>query len=295
MPHDDRQKAVERIDMQLPPPPPPPPRSSKNQLPIDNGRACHETPTATVSSLDFERIINQYSIQAVRDRVSLEAPSDLNDIEVDEHVVGTEEASLLKAEGIKKSYSEGDLAGILPVDDFEGPFFGHYERRGSYRADQHSQPRSHYQPKKQSVHGYAGRPCTRWLLTLLTALLMGMTAIIIVKCTETLVWWRSEQLDRLWAVEYVGVRWLALFYTLFNLVLAMISALLCLCFAPEAVGSGIPEVKAYLNGVRAPSLVGLPLFVVKIVATVLSVSSGLACGPEGNQAFRSIERFQYVI
>ena len=241
---------------------------------MDSGPITHEAPTATVSSLDFERIINQYSIQAVRDRVSLEAPSELNDIEVDEHSVDTEGSFLLKAvEGIKKSYSEGDLSGILPVDDFEGPFYGHY---------QHRQSRSHYQPKKRSVHGYAGRPCTRWLLTLITALLMGMTAIIIVKCTETLVWWRSEQLDRLWAVEYVGVKWLALFYTLFNLVLAMISALLCLWFAPEAVGSGIPEVKAYLNGVRAPSLVGLPLFVVKIVATVLSVSSGLACGPEGN-------------
>ena len=278
--------------MRLTPPPPPPPPSS-HSVSIDWGqlghegptnRVDHEAPKTKVSSLDFERIINQYSIQAVRDRLPVDASSEADGVEEDgqNFFINSERRSLLKNEGgMKKCYSEGDLTGILPVDDFEGPFFGRFQQRGSYKGDQLSQTSSQYLPKKRSASGYGGRPFTRWLLTLSTALLMGLTAIIIVKCTEALVEWRSEQLDRLWAVEYFGVRWIALFYTVFNLILAVISALLCLWFAPEAVGSGIPEVKAYLNGVRAPNLVGLPLFVVKIVATVLSVSSGLACGPEG--------------
>ena len=60
-----------------------------------------------------------------------------------------------------------------------------------------------------------------------------------------------------------------------------ISSLLCLYVSPEAIGSGIPEVKAYLNGVRVKRFSSLRLLIVKFVATILSISSGLAIGKEG--------------
>ena len=53
-------------------------------------------------------------------------------------------------------------------------------------------------------------------------------------------------------------------------------------WVPSAAGSGIPDVKAYLNGVRSMQrLAYLPLFFVKIVGTVLSVSCLLSVGQEG--------------
>ena len=66
-----------------------------------------------------------------------------------------------------------------------------------------------------------------------------------------------------------------------NLVLALLSSMLCLFVSPNAVGSGIPEVKAYLNGVRVQRFSSLRLFAVKIIGTILSVSTDLAIGPEG--------------
>jgi len=70
-------------------------------------------------------------------------------------------------------------------------------------------------------------------------------------------------------------------YLLWNLCLALSSSLMCLTLAPRAVGSGIPEMIAYLNGVRVERFTSFYLFLVKIVGTILSVSSGLAIGPEG--------------
>lgn len=49
-----------------------------------------------------------------------------------------------------------------------------------------------------------------------------------------------------------------------NLVLAAASAALCAYIAPSAAGSGIPEVKAYLNGVDAHSILAPSTLFVKV-------------------------------
>jgi chloride channel 7 len=49
-----------------------------------------------------------------------------------------------------------------------------------------------------------------------------------------------------------------------NFALTMFAAGITVFFAPEASGSGIPEVKAYLNGVDAPGIFSLRTLVVKV-------------------------------
>lgn len=49
-----------------------------------------------------------------------------------------------------------------------------------------------------------------------------------------------------------------------NLVLAAAAAALCAYVAPAAAGSGIPEVKAYLNGVDAYSILAPSTLFVKV-------------------------------
>ena len=49
-----------------------------------------------------------------------------------------------------------------------------------------------------------------------------------------------------------------------NMVLAIAATALCAYVAPAAAGSGIPEVKAYLNGVDAPSILAPPTLFVKV-------------------------------
>ncbi|KAK9036168.1 hypothetical protein V6N11_078180 [Hibiscus sabdariffa] len=66
-----------------------------------------------------------------------------------------------------------------------------------------------------------------------------------------------------------------------NLALAAAAAALCAYIAPSAAGSGIPEVKAYLNGVDAHSILAPSTLFVKIFGSILCVSAGFVVGKEG--------------
>ncbi|KAF8653143.1 hypothetical protein HU200_062588 [Digitaria exilis] len=66
-----------------------------------------------------------------------------------------------------------------------------------------------------------------------------------------------------------------------NVVLAASAAAICAYIAPAAAGSGIPEVKAYLNGVDAYSILAPSTLFVKIFGSVLGVSAGFVLGKEG--------------
>ncbi|KAL5220406.1 hypothetical protein ABZP36_025119 [Zizania latifolia] len=72
-----------------------------------------------------------------------------------------------------------------------------------------------------------------------------------------------------------------LWYISCNAALAATAAALCAYISPAAAGSGIPEVKAYLNGVDAPSILAPGTLFVKIVGSVLGVSAGFVLGKEG--------------
>uniref|UniRef100_A0A3Q1GHB2 Chloride channel protein n=1 Tax=Acanthochromis polyacanthus TaxID=80966 RepID=A0A3Q1GHB2_9TELE len=57
--------------------------------------------------------------------------------------------------------------------------------------------------------------------------------------------------------------------------------LTCYVFQPVAAGSGIPEIKSYLNGVKIPGIVRLRTFVCKAAGVLFSVAGGLFVGKEG--------------
>ncbi|GFP80459.1 chloride channel protein clc-c [Phtheirospermum japonicum] len=66
-----------------------------------------------------------------------------------------------------------------------------------------------------------------------------------------------------------------------NVILATCAAALCAFIAPAAAGSGIPEVKAYLNGVDAHSILAPSTLFVKIFGSIFGVSAGFVVGKEG--------------
>ncbi|KAG7984525.1 hypothetical protein I3843_04G164600 [Carya illinoinensis] len=72
-----------------------------------------------------------------------------------------------------------------------------------------------------------------------------------------------------------------LVFSVSNLVLALFASMITAFIAPAAAGSGIPEVKAYLNGVDAPDIFSLRTLVVKIVGSISAVSSSLLVGKAG--------------
>ncbi|XP_058795019.1 H(+)/Cl(-) exchange transporter 7 [Phymastichus coffea] len=67
----------------------------------------------------------------------------------------------------------------------------------------------------------------------------------------------------------------------FNMVPVLIGSLLVTYVEPVAAGSGIPQVKCYLNGVKIPRVVRIKTLVVKVFGVITSVVGGLAGGKEG--------------
>ncbi|XP_027070683.1 putative chloride channel-like protein CLC-g isoform X1 [Coffea arabica] len=66
-----------------------------------------------------------------------------------------------------------------------------------------------------------------------------------------------------------------------NFALTLFASLITAFIAPECAGSGIPEVKAYLNGVDAPAIFSLRTLLVKIIGSISAVSSSLNVGKAG--------------
>jgi len=61
----------------------------------------------------------------------------------------------------------------------------------------------------------------------------------------------------------------------------MIAAIMVAYFAPVGAGSGIPQIKCYLNGVKVPKVVRLKTLFCKMMGVTFSVVGGLAVGKEG--------------
>lgn len=72
-----------------------------------------------------------------------------------------------------------------------------------------------------------------------------------------------------------------LFWILTSIVPVAIGSSLVTYLEPTAAGSGIPQVKCYLNGVKVPRIVRIKTLLVKAVGVVTSVVGGLAGGKEG--------------
>jgi len=127
------------------------------------------------------------------------------------------------------------------------------------------------------------RKTTRWVLTIACALISGLTTILVVGASEKLVAWRTRILANLLTSNRDSFWYIFGAYCFVSLLLADAAAALCLYWPgiPEAVGSGIPEVKAYLNGVRVKKFNNSRLLVVKMIGSILSVGSSMAVGMEG--------------
>ena len=70
-------------------------------------------------------------------------------------------------------------------------------------------------------------------------------------------------------------------FVLINAGLAAVAAYLVAYVEPVAAGSGIPEIKCYLNGVKVPRVVRFKTLLTKAIGVLFSVGSNLAVGREG--------------
>lgn len=79
-----------------------------------------------------------------------------------------------------------------------------------------------------------------------------------------------------------GCMWMVLSaWTCYNCFLVGIASALVLFVSTAAAGSGIPQVKCFLNGVQIPGVVRLKTLLAKAVGVACSVGGGLSAGKEG--------------
>lgn len=76
-----------------------------------------------------------------------------------------------------------------------------------------------------------------------------------------------------------GCLWLPyMMWLVLNMIPVLIGAILVSYVEPVAAGSGIPQVKCYLNGVKIPRVVRIKTLAVKTIGVICTVVGGLAGG-----------------
>ena len=118
----------------------------------------------------------------------------------------------------------------------------------------------------------------RYLLTLL----IGVTQACVAYFTNVVsASWISAKFDHAYeSLENGHVGWAFFRFVFVQLGFACLASA-CVWIEPIAAGSGIPEVKCYLNGIDLPNI-GAPLTLVcKVLGVICSVSAGLPVGKEG--------------
>ncbi|CAB3397413.1 unnamed protein product [Caenorhabditis bovis] len=79
-----------------------------------------------------------------------------------------------------------------------------------------------------------------------------------------------------------GCMWTVMIaWIVYNCVLVTIASILVIFISPIAGGSGIPQIKCYLNGIAIPEVIRLKTLICKAIGVACSVGGGLCAGKEG--------------
>ncbi|KAK3021590.1 hypothetical protein RJ639_046297, partial [Escallonia herrerae] len=106
----------------------------------------------------------------------------------------------------------------------------------------------------------------------------GLAAVLINISVENFAGWKYSLTFSIIQKSYVAG---FIVYVLINLALVFSSVYIITQFAPAAAGSGIPEIKGYLNGIDTHGILFFRTLIGKIFGSIGSVGGGLALGKEG--------------
>lgn len=143
---------------------------------------------------------------------------------------------------------------------------------------QQHQLRRFFQDRGQIWTGARRTTAWKWTLVVVIGILVGLVGAFVQVVTEALTQWRFGTATHFiergdWASAFFS-------YLFISLALAAVVGLLCWQI-DEASGSGIAELKAFLNGISMRSVVRVRVMFAKIIGVCFSVASGLPIGKEG--------------
>ncbi|KAJ7979001.1 Chloride channel protein [Quillaja saponaria] len=119
----------------------------------------------------------------------------------------------------------------------------------------------------------------KWLLCFLIGLIVSLIGFCNNLAVENLAGMKFVITSNMMLQRRFGMAFLV--FSASNLGLTLFASVITAFVAPAAAGSGIPEVKAYLNGVDAPGIYTLRTLFVKIIGSITAVSSSLLVGKAG--------------
>ena len=126
--------------------------------------------------------------------------------------------------------------------------------------------------------GHPSRIC-EWAMYGLVGCSVGITGYFVKNLVKVLTDVRIKAIEAQLEADSVGMAWVVAAGISVAYVLA--STCVVIFVGPDAAGSGLPEVIAYLNGAHIRRIFSLRTGIVKFVSVIFAVSSGLPVGPEG--------------
>lgn len=115
----------------------------------------------------------------------------------------------------------------------------------------------------------------KWVLVIVLGLVIGGIGYFVSYVTEALTMFKFDTV-----LDYINRgQWEAAFFIFLTICLFYSSIAGIFCWMePTAAGSGIPEIKAYLNGINLNKVVRIRVLIFKVVGMCFSVSAGLPLG-----------------
>lgn len=123
-------------------------------------------------------------------------------------------------------------------------------------------------------------PLKRWLLTLCVSFVTAGVAIFVTFCTRRLTELKFNMGRSMFDSDFSAFA-ITLLFTIFNLVCVTLAVTFVYKIEPKAAGSGIPEIKCLLNGIKIPRVVRIRTLLAKVGGVIFSCASGLPVGKEG--------------
>ncbi|CAD5212754.1 unnamed protein product [Bursaphelenchus okinawaensis] len=124
---------------------------------------------------------------------------------------------------------------------------------------------------------------TDWILLALLGCSMALCSIAMDEAIDRIATWHINVINDVKDRTFGLTREVAMFliWVLYAVVLVTSSALFAHYVAPQAIGSGIPEMKTILRGVVLKEYLSFRTLVSKMVGLTLSLGSGMPIGKEG--------------
>ena len=162
--------------------------------------------------------------------------------------------------------SKKEVSESFDFNEVQSPVWNRYHMRRFY------QDRGSFWTASRNLTAW------KWILVVWTGIMVAFVGGLVAVFTETLTEWKLESCYRLMESNNPAAAFFA--YQFLTAFLVLCSAGFC-WWQPLAAGSGIPEIKAFLNGINLDQYVRLPVLVAKVVGMCFSCAAGLPLGKEG--------------